>query len=138
LPKTFLFKHVTLYLQSMMQAEAKRIFIADDDEAIVDSTTLMLEVMGYNVAYTHNGAEVSEAVLTKPDLLLLDIWMSGIDGRDVCRKVKANPETKGIPVLMISASRDIRDSALASGADDFLEKPFEMDALLEKIENLIG
>ena len=94
--------------------------------------------MGYNVAHTYNGAAVADALQSLPDLLLLDIWMSGIDGRDVCRKVKADPKTKNIPVLMISASRDIRESALASGADDFLEKPFEMDILIEKIEQLIG
>lgn len=121
-----------------MKAGTKKIFIADDDEAIVDSTTLMLEVMGYEVDYTYNGALVPAALKNKPDLLLLDIWMSGVDGRDVCRQVKADPQTRDIPVLMISASRDIRESALASGADDFLEKPFEMDDLLEKIENLIG
>ena len=120
-----------------MGAETKKIFIADDDEAIVDSTVLMLELMGYEVAYTYNGAMVPAVIKNKPDLLLLDIWMSGIDGRDVCRLVKADPDTRDIPVLMISASRDIRESALASGADDFLEKPFDMDILLGKIEGLL-
>lgn len=114
----------------------KKIFIADDDEAIVDATSLMLEVMGYEVSHTLNGATVPAALRNKPDLLLLDIWMSGMDGRDICKQLKADPETVDIPVLMISASRDIRESALASGADDFLAKPFEMNALLDKIEKL--
>ncbi|WP_428330899.1 response regulator [Mucilaginibacter sp.] len=121
-----------------MRAETKKIFIADDDEAIVDSTTMILEVMGYQVEHTLNGAMIQAGIQNKPDLLLLDIWMSGIDGREVCRDLKADPETKSIPVLMISASREIRDSALASGADDFLEKPFDMNVLLNKIETLIG
>ncbi|HEY0174774.1 MAG TPA: response regulator transcription factor [Pedobacter sp.] len=121
-----------------MEGKIKRIFIADDDEAIVDATSLMLEMAGYEVSHTLNGADVHAAMASKPDLLLLDIWMSGIDGRDVCREVKADPATGDIPVLMISASRDIRESALASGADDFLAKPFDMQDLLDKIEKLIS
>jgi len=116
--------------------KSKKIFIADDDEAIVDATSMMLEVMGYEVNYTLNGAAIQSEIQNKPDLLLLDIWMSGIDGRDVCRQLKSDPATGNIPVLMISASKDIKESALASGADDFLAKPFEMDALLEKVERL--
>lgn len=116
----------------------KKIFIADDDEAIVDATSMMLEMVGYEVSYTLNGAAIQLAAENKPDLILLDIWMSGIDGRDVCRIIKATPQTKDIPVLMISASRHIRESALASGADDFLAKPFEMAVLLEKIDHLIN
>lgn len=121
-----------------MDAKTKKIFIADDDEAIVDATTMMLEFAGYQVDHTLNGAVVIEALTSRPDLVLLDIWMSGIDGRDVCRAIKANPETMDIPVLMISASRDIRESALESGANDFLAKPFDMNVLISKIEDLTG
>lgn len=116
----------------------KRILIADDDEAIVDSTAMLLEIMGYEVAQTLDGTKVPAAIQQRPDLVLLDIWMSGVDGRDVCRQLKTNPATKNIPVLMISASRDVRQSALDSGANDFLEKPFEMDTLINKIVGLIG
>lgn len=119
-----------------MDIKNKKIFIADDDEAIVDATTMMLEFMGYEVSHTLNGAAVESALDYRPDLLLLDIWMSGVDGRDVCRQIKANPDTMDIPVLMISASREIRESALASGANDFLAKPFDMDVLIAKIESL--
>jgi CheY-like chemotaxis protein len=62
--------------------------------------------------------------------------MSGEDGRDICKKLKQDPLTKNIPVIMISASRDIKESAMEAGADDFLAKPFEMDDLLKKIEDL--
>ncbi|TDQ11060.1 response regulator transcription factor [Pedobacter metabolipauper] len=120
-----------------MANEIKKIFIADDDEAIVDATVMMLEVMGYEVKYTFNGATVTEAINDRPDLVLLDIWMSGIDGRDICKQIKANPKTSQIPVIMVSASRDIAQSALDAGADGFLEKPFEMDALINKIESLL-
>jgi len=119
-----------------MTSSPKKILIADDDEAIVDAISMMLEVMDYQVLSTTSGAEVAKVLKQRPDLLLLDIWMSGIDGRDVCRRVKADPTTRDIPVLMISASRQIRESAMSCGADDFLAKPFEMSELLQKIEQL--
>lgn len=121
-----------------MSVIQKRILIADDDEAIVDSTSLMLEIMGYNVSQNLDGTAVSAAVNLHPDLILLDIWMSGVDGRDICRELKSNSATKEIPVLMISASREVRQSALDSGANDFLEKPFEMELLLSTIASLIA
>lgn len=121
-----------------MQAETKRILIADDDEGIVDATSYMLEVSGYEVSQVYDGNKVIDKMKDQPDLILLDIWMSGVDGRDVCKQLKADPQTKHIPVLMISASRDIRSSALACGADDFIEKPFEMETLLSKVRELAG
>lgn len=127
-----------MFIHDIMELRTKKIFIADDDEAIVDATSMMLEMVGYEVSYTLNGANIQSAISKKPDLVLLDIWMSGIDGRDVCKAIKANPQTKDIPVLMLSASRDIRESALESGADDFLAKPFDMNVLLNKIDVLLN
>ena len=116
----------------------KKILIADDDEGIVDAVTMILEVMGYEVEFTYDGGAVIDAVKNKPDLILLDIWMSGHDGRDICKQLKSDPQYKEIPVLMISASRDIRQSALDAGANDFMEKPFEMDSLLNKVDFLLN
>ena len=109
--------------------------IADDDPGIVDAVEMLLEFEGYEVMSTVDGTTVLDMKGELPDLLLLDIWMSGEDGRDICRKLKHEPITKDIPVIMISASRDIEASALVAGADDFLAKPFEMDELLKKIEH---
>lgn len=117
---------------------SKKILIADDDEGIVDALTMILEVMGYDVESTYNGGEVLSAVENHPDLILLDIWMSGYDGRDICKALKNNPLLKNIPVLMISASRGIKQSALDAGANDFMEKPFEMDSLLEHVDRLLN
>jgi DNA-binding response OmpR family regulator len=114
----------------------KKIMIADDDPGIVDAVEMLLEFEGYTVSSTVNGSTVLDMREELPDLLLLDIWMSGEDGRDICKKLKSENITKNIPVIMISASRDIKDSAMAAGADDFLAKPFEMDELIKKIELL--
>ncbi|MDB5287787.1 MAG: response regulator receiver protein [Mucilaginibacter sp.] len=110
--------------------------IADDDPGIVDAVEMLLEFEGYTVTSTVDGSTVLDMKEELPDLLLLDIWMSGEDGRDICKKLKSENITKNIPVIMISASRDIKASAMAAGADDFLAKPFEMDELLKKIELL--
>jgi DNA-binding response OmpR family regulator len=116
-----------------MNQKYKKIMIADDDPGIIDAVEMILEFEGYEVTSTIDGTTLLDLKNDLPDLLLLDIWMSGEDGRDICKKLKQGTITKNIPVIMISASRDIRDSAMAAGADDFLAKPFEMDELLRKI-----
>ncbi|SEM59078.1 two-component system, OmpR family, response regulator MprA/putative two-component system response regulator [Mucilaginibacter gossypiicola] len=120
-----------------MDAKNKKIMIADDDPGIVDAVEMLLEFEGYEVTSTVDGATVLDMKDELPDLLLLDIWMSGEDGRDICKKLKQNELTKDIPVIMISASRDIRDSAMIAGADDFLAKPFDMDELLKKVAHFV-
>jgi len=113
----------------------KTIMIADDDPGILDAVGILLEFEGYTVKSSPNGAELLHMNAGYPDLVLLDIWMSGRDGRDICRYLKNNPGTCDIPVLLISASKDIERSARAAGADDFIEKPFDMTVLLAKIES---
>ena len=114
----------------------KKILLADDDEGIVDALSIILEVNGYAVEATLDGSRVTGMLADAPDLIILDTWMSGIDGRDVCREIKTNPSTSNIPVLMISASHEIRESALNAGADQFMEKPFEMHHLLKTVAAL--
>lgn len=119
-----------------MNPTHKKIMIADDDPGIVDAIAMLLEFEGYNVTSTVDGSTVLNMKDELPDLLLLDIWMSGEDGRDICKKLKQAAYTRNIPVIMISASKDIKASAMAAGADDFLAKPFEMNELLHKIQTL--
>lgn len=116
----------------------KRILIADDDPAIVDSLTVILEEFGYDVNSTGDGKQVYRIKNDLPDLLLLDIWMSGVDGRKVCNDLKKEKVTKDVPIILISAGRDIQKSANESGADDFLEKPFTMEDLLKKVDKWTG
>jgi DNA-binding response OmpR family regulator len=115
----------------------KRVMIADDDPGILDAVEAMLEYGGYEVSSTSNGATVLEMKENFPDLLLLDIWMSGTDGRDVCKKLKQQALTRNMPIIMISASTELEKSAKEAGADDFLEKPFDMEELLKKIDTCL-
>jgi len=111
----------------------------NDDPGIVDAVEMILSFSGYDVSSTYDGRDaltLSDEQL--PDLFLLDIWMSGVDGRDICRELKENIQTRHIPVLMISASNDIHHSAIDAGADDFMTKPFDMQQLIDKIDSLLN
>lgn len=112
----------------------KKILIADDDPAIVDALEIMLEEAGYVVKTTDNGRAVLDMKEELPDLLLLDIWMSGMDGRDVCKHLKSQKSTKHIPIIIISANKDTKKIAKEAGADDFIAKPFEMNDLIAMVK----
>lgn len=115
----------------------KRITVADDDPGILDAVGMMLEMEGYVVNATLNGNTILTSQNELPDIYVLDIWMSGSDGRELCKKLKSEERTKHIPVILISASNDLKHSAEIAGADDFLAKPFEIDMLLAKIEKAL-
>lgn len=112
---------------------SKKILVADDDPAIVDAVKMMLEMEGYEVHTTVDGETIYKMEKVYPDVLLLDIWMSGQDGREICKFLKNDPLTRHIPIIMISASKDVKASAKEAGADDFIAKPFQMDDLLAMV-----
>lgn len=115
----------------------KKILIADDDADILFVLKMMLELKGYEVELASEGDKVITLITNKPDLILLDIWMGNYDGREICQQLKNNPATSGIPIILISASREIEQSAKDAGANDFVAKPFEQHDLLEKIGQYI-
>lgn len=115
----------------------KKILVADDDPAICDALQFMLEDEGYNVYTTSNGNTIEKCNVEIPDLLLLDIWMSGEDGREVCKAIKINEQTTQLPVILISASPDLARSAKEAGANAFVAKPFKMDQLISVVKKYI-
>jgi len=112
-----------------MVKNKKTVLIAEDDTTILEAISMILEMENYNVVTTTG--DISLIKKTRPDLILLDIMMSGIDGRKICKKLKADKEFKNIPIIIVSASREIKKLAKEAGANDFLAKPFEMDELLK-------
>jgi DNA-binding response OmpR family regulator len=117
---------------------AKKIFIADDDDDILSILALMLKTKGYEVQACTNANKVFDQRDKPPDLILLDIWMSGIDGRDICNRLKNDAALKHVPVIFVSANARLEEIALECKASDYISKPFEMDYLLDKIQaNLI-
>jgi DNA-binding response OmpR family regulator len=113
----------------------RKILVIDDDEAILDGISLMLESEGYKVNTTPKGEETYQKVAYfKPDVILLDVLMSGSDGREICKNLKGSDKTKNIPIIMISAHPSAGNSSIQFGADDFLAKPFESKELLQRIK----
>ena len=112
----------------------KKIMIADDDTGILEAIQIMLEDEGYDVIVTLDGKAVQDMQDDLPDVLLLDIWMSGIDGTGICRYLKSQNRTKHIPIILCSANKDTQKLAKECGADDFIAKPFEMMDFLNTIK----
>lgn len=108
----------------------QKILVADDDPAILDALKIMLEEEGYEVETTLDGTKAQNMQKPFPNLLLLDIWMSGVNGGDICKLIKSASATKNVPVIMVSATKNIEQIATNAGADGFISKPFQMDALL--------
>ncbi len=113
------------------------IVIADDDPAILDAMKLMLEFYHFQVETIADGNIIPKLLSLQPKLIFLDICMSGTNGGDICRSLKAIEETKEIPVIMISASCDLIEIVKESGADDYLAKPFAMHELLSKVNKYV-
>ncbi|MGV8879125.1 MAG: response regulator [Sphingobacteriaceae bacterium] len=117
----------------------KKILIVDDDIYILEAMEELLKYSGYEVDTTAKGDEVFNLTNKfQPDLILMDIMLSGMDGRDICWELKANLSTKNIPVIMISATLNVKNSVKQFGADDFVAKPFDIHDLLFKIEKQLA
>lgn len=117
------------------------ILVVDDDLDILDAIGAVLEDAGYRVKTTEK-ADYAEALPDAngdlPDLIILDVLLSGKDGRLICRKLKEQPETHHIPILMISAHPNAERSVAEVGADAFLAKPFDIETLLTLVEALLN
>ena len=111
-----------------------KILVVDDDESILDAVSLVLEEAGFTVETTPKGDETYPKVTSfNPDLILLDVLMSGNDGRHICKNLKTDDTTKKIPIVMISAHPSAKLDALDCGADAFLAKPFDTVELLSAV-----
>lgn len=118
----------------------KRILVVDDDDDVLETIQLVLEIGGYDIEPLNNAELVFDRIHDfKPDLILLDVVLGKIDGGLICSQVKSHPETKHIPVLMMSGLYNLKEiQDLECAPDDFMSKPFKMDVLLEKINKLIN
>src|SRR5512144_270852 len=120
---------------------ARKVAVVDDDRAVREFIGQSLAELGYEVKHAANGLRlVSTLHVDRPDIILLDVMMSWIDGFELCRAIKQNPEFRDIPVVFMSgktAPADV-ERGMAAGAVDYFPKPIDIERLVDRVEELIG
>jgi len=117
----------------------KTILLVDDEQDILDMLKYSLEKEGYNVLTARDGGGALELAKQKPDLVLLDVLIPGMDGWEVCKRLKREPQTARIPTLFLTARGSDADELLgfALGADDYVVKPISIRTLLSRINAVL-
>lgn len=118
----------------------KKILIADDEEDVKVVVQLFLESKGYDIVTAYDGLDAMDrAREEKPDLIILDVMMPIIDGFEVCKKLKEDPDLKDIPVVMLSASShaESKQRGIEVGAVEYIVKPFDPEKLQAIIEGIL-
>jgi DNA-binding response OmpR family regulator len=111
-----------------------RILVVDDDTDILSVMEILLTMKGFEVEVTAKGENTIPKINSfKPDLILLDVLISGHDGRTICKQLKSDKATQHIPVIMFSAHPGAAATIADYGANDFIAKPFDVSHLLKKV-----
>ena len=116
----------------------KKIMVVDDDESILEVMHIVLEGEGYDVETRVNVQSLQELDGELPDMILLDVLLSGEDGTEICKRLKSQQETRDIPIILLSAHSSAGKTARECGADAFLDKPFDIDVLVEMVKQHLG
>jgi DNA-binding response OmpR family regulator len=119
-------------------AMAVKILVADDEQEIRDLLDNFLKDQGYEVILASDGEQALQlAEMENPQAIILDVMMPGLDGLQVCKRLKEKEETKLIPVIFITGFEDNKLEALDMGADDFVNKPFDMVELSTRVKSVL-
>jgi DNA-binding response OmpR family regulator len=122
-------------------AKKPKVTIVDDDRDTREMLTLALELEGFEVGQAANGLRLISAMhVDRPDVILLDVMMSWIDGFELCRAIKKNEDFADIPVIFISARKSLEDerAGLEAGAVSYFAKPLDVDRLIARIREILG
>lgn len=115
-----------------------KILVVDDDKAILEVVKIILEQNNFQVITAKNKKEIDEALATyNPQLVLLDISISGVNGGDLTRHLKASPKHKNLPIVLLSADNNIKKIATDVGANGYLEKPFDIETLIQIVNTYV-
>jgi DNA-binding response OmpR family regulator len=118
-----------------------KVIIVDDDRDTREMLTLALELEGFDVSQAANGLRLISAMhVDRPDVILLDVMMSWIDGFELCRAIKKNPTFAEIPVIFVSARKSVEDerAGLEAGAVEYFTKPLDMDRLIARMREILA
>ena len=119
----------------------KRIMIVDDEQDALDLMERMLTTEGFELVTVNTATEVGlKAAQSTPDLILLDFLMPEVNGFEVCKALKENEQTRHVPIMAVTCltKEDDIERIFASGADDYLPKPFKVEDLLAKVRELVA
>ena len=115
-----------------------KLLIVDDSTALLEVMKNILERSDYTVRTLNRADDIYNEISDfKPDLLILDIYLAGLDGREICRQLRRNAETSNLCILVFSASPKTLEDYDSYNADDFIEKPFDITILVEKIRSVL-
>ena len=121
-----------------MNTDRKAVFVIEDDPKLLEALLQILELGGYLVAGTTRWEQGTEWLGDRSfDLIIVDVMLSGMDGRDLVRRLRTGETIPPVPVLMMSAMPGVEASSIEAGADAFLAKPFGVDELLEVVLRLL-
>jgi len=116
----------------------KKIIIVEDELDIGEIMQITLVGAGYQVKVLLNGKDIEDHIKKfDPSLILMDLWMPGLDGSSLTKKLKINKETKNIPIIIVSACNALAKTAKSCGADGFLSKPFDIKNLISIVKKFI-
>jgi len=117
-----------------------KLLVVDDDKDLLEVTEVLLAKKGFEVAIHTNWEDALKEIDTfQPQLILLDVFLNGIDGLDICKQIKSMPNTCHIPVLIFSAYPSVAEKVIYEyGADDFISKPFEVSELITKVHSVLS
>jgi len=119
--------------------DKKKIIICDDDEGIIDVLEMILEEVGHTVISVNDSLKVQDLIQKEqPDLLILDLWMPRLSGQEVLRQLRNNSGHDQLQVIVISASRDGEQIATAAGANQFIAKPFDLENILDSVNEMLN
>src|SRR5512135_511445 len=120
---------------------AQKILVVDDDRDSLKLIGLMLQRRGYQISVAQTGAQaLVKAENESPDLIILDVMMPDIDGYEVCRRLRVNPQTARLPIIMFTAKTQVTDkvAGFQAGADDYLTKPTQPRELFGHVKAVLA
>jgi DNA-binding response OmpR family regulator len=117
---------------------AKRVLIVEDEQDVADLIADVLDMEGFETCPSYGEIALADALRFRPDIVLLDLMMPVVDGFEVARRLRARAETRGLPIIVMTAMHDAASKAAEIGTPYVLPKPFDIEQLTQKVEVALG